>query len=99
MILEVLGHPEALELLHADDLEKLVVADGELLVLRILQIVLLDISPHLLDHFVTGSLLSADDRRKIFGQSEALCESTATAALSLFLGLIRSRSRSGSGSV
>jgi len=97
VILEVLGHPEALELLDADDLQQLLVADGELLVLRILQFILLDVGPHLLDDLVSRGLLGSDDRCKVLRQGQTLCESTPSAALSFFLGLIRSWSCSGSG--
>ena len=95
MILEVLDHAEALELLRSDDLEQLLVADGELLVLRVLQVVLLNVGPHLLDHFMPWGLLCADDGSKVVRQRQALAE-TAAAGFSLLLRLIRSRSCVGS---
>ena len=79
MILEVLNHSEAFELLGTNYLEQLLVADGELLVLRVLQVVFLDVGPHLLDHFVPGGLLRADDGSEVVRQRQALAEAAAAA--------------------
>ena len=68
MIFEIFCHAEAFEPFLANDLFQLVVAFGKLLVFRILQIVVLDVSPHKFDDFAPGSLFDAHDGFKIFGK-------------------------------
>ena len=80
VVLEEFGHAEALELFDADDFEELVVTFGELLVLGILEVVLLDIGPHLLDDFVPGANVLAHDGCEIFGQFLRFRESTASSS-------------------
>ena len=91
MIFQILGHAEALELLRADDLLQLLITDGKLLVLRVLQVVLLYVGPHLLDNLVPGGFLNPDNCSKIFRQGQTFVEA-APSALPLFLGLVGTRS-------
>ena len=68
MILEIFGHPEAFEPFFADNFLQFVIAFGKLFVFRILQIVVLDVSPHKFDDFAPWSLFEANDGFKIFGK-------------------------------
>lgn len=90
VIFEIFCHTKAFEFLDPDYFLKLFVADCELLVLRVLQIILLDVVPQLFHHLVPRGLLRADDSRQVFGESQALGE--ASSALSLLLRLVRTRS-------
>ena len=80
MILEVLHHSEGAEALDADDLEECFVADGELLVLGVLHLVLLDDGPQLLDDLVAGHHVSADDLGELGAQLERAGEGGALLA-------------------
>ena len=64
MLLQVLGHAEALDLLLSKDWLHGLVGGKPLLVLRILQVVRLEVGPQLLDNLRSGDLLAligADD--------------------------------------
>ena len=77
VVLQVLRHPEAPELLGGHNLGQLVVAFDHLLVLGVLQLVLLDVGPHPLDHFVPGHLVASHDvselLRELDGRRVAAC--------------------------
>lgn len=60
MVLQVFHHAERAEALHADYFEEGVVADRELLVLRIVKVALLDYGPDLLDDLVAGHRVLTD---------------------------------------
>jgi len=70
-----LGHTESPDAVVAEDLGHLLVGVEELLVLRVLELVLLDVSPQLLDALGTGSLLLADDVSELGGELHWLGES------------------------
>ena len=72
---EELGHSEGTDFVVAEDLGHLLVGDEELLVFGILEVVLLDVSPQLLDALSTGSLLLADDVSEVAGELHGLGES------------------------
>lgn len=69
---EKLGHGEAPHSLCAKDLGHLLVGSEELLVLRILEIVLLEVGPQLLHALGPGCLLLANDIGKVSGQFHGL---------------------------
>jgi len=58
---EELGHAEGTDPVVAEDLGHLLVGGEVLLVLGVLQVVLLDVGPQLLDALGAGRLLLADD--------------------------------------
>ena len=70
MLLEVLAHAKGLDPLVAEDGLHSGVRGEELLVLRVLEVVLLQVSPEPLDHLGPGDLLPAlgpDDGGELFG--------------------------------
>jgi len=75
---EELGHTESTDAVVAEDLGHLLVGDEELLVLGVLEVVLLDVGPQLLDAFSAAGLLLADDVSELraelhgFGKSGSL---------------------------
>jgi len=70
-----LGHTESTNPVVAEDLGHLLVGVEELLVLRVLKVLLLDVSPQLLDALGPGSLLLADDVSELSGELHGLGES------------------------
>jgi len=70
-----LGHTESTNPVVAEDLGHLLVGVEELLVLRVLKVLLLDVSPQLLDALRPGSLLLADDVSELSGELHGLGES------------------------
>jgi hypothetical protein len=72
---EELGHTEGTDLVASEDLGHLLVGDEELLVLGILKVVLLDVSPQLLDAFSAAGLFLADDVSELSAELHGLGES------------------------
>jgi len=72
---DVLGHTESTDPVVAEDLGHLLVGVEELLVLGVLEVVLLDVGPQLLDALSPGSLLLADDVSELGGELHGLGES------------------------
>jgi len=70
-----LGHTESPDAVSAEDLGHLLVGVEELLVLWVLEVVLLDVGPQLLDALGTGGLLLADDVSELVGELHGLGES------------------------
>jgi len=70
-----LGHTESTDPVVAEDLGHLLVGVEELLVLGVLEVVLLDVGPQLLDALGPGSLLLADDVSELGGELHGLGES------------------------
>jgi len=70
-----LGHTESTDAVGTEDLSHLLVGVEELLVLGVLEVVLLDVSPQLLDALSAGSLLLADDVSELVGELHGLGES------------------------
>ena len=75
MSAQELGHTESTNPVVAEDLGHLLVGVEELLVFRVLKVVLLDVSPQLLDALSPGSLLLADDVSELGGELHGLGES------------------------
>ena len=75
MSAQELGHTESTNPVVAEDLGHLLVGVEELLVLRVLKVVLLDVSPQLLDALSPGSLLLADNVSELSGELHGLGES------------------------
>ena len=75
MSAQELGHTESTNPVVAEDLGHLLVWVEELLVLRVLKVVLLDVSPQLLDALSPGSLLLADNVSELSGELHGLGES------------------------
>lgn len=69
---EELGHAEGADLVLSEDLGHLGVGGEELLVLGVLEVVLLDVGPQLLDAFGPGGLLLADDVSELRAQLHGL---------------------------
>jgi len=75
---EELGHAESADAVVAEDLGHLLVGHEELFVLGVLQVVLLDVGPQLLDAFGAAGLLLANDVGELsaelhgFGKSGSL---------------------------
>mmetsp|Transcript_9262 Transcript_9262/g.23661 ORF Transcript_9262/g.23661 Transcript_9262/m.23661 type:complete len:280 (+) Transcript_9262:52-891(+) len=69
---EVLHHPKALELVHPQQRAQAVVADNVPLVRRVLQLVLLDVRPHLLDRLRTRGGLAAHETRQLRSELQRL---------------------------
>jgi len=72
---DVFGHSESSDSVIAKDLGHLLVGVEELLVLGVLEVVLLDVGPQLLDALGPGSLLLADDVSELGGELHGLGES------------------------
>lgn len=70
MILEVLHHAEHAEALYADDLLHGFVTYRELLVLGVVEILLFDDRPHLLDDFMSCHHLLSNERSQFRGESQ-----------------------------
>ena len=70
-----LAHGEGAHPLVSEDLGHLLVGGEELLVLGVLEVVLLDVSPQLLDALGAGGLLLADDVGEVGGELHRLGES------------------------
>jgi len=70
-----LGHTESTDPVVAEDLGHLLVGVEELLVLGVLEVVLLDVGPQLLDALSPGSLLLADDVSQLSGELHGLGKS------------------------
>ena len=75
MSAQELGHTESTNPVVAEDLGHLLVGVEELLVLRVLKVVLLDVSPQLLDALSPGGLLLADNVSELSGELHGLGES------------------------
>ena len=75
MSAQELGHTESTNPVVAKDLGHLLVRVEELLVLRVLKVVLLEVSPQLLDALSPGSLLLADNVSELSGELHGLGES------------------------
>ena len=67
-----LCHAKAAHLVVAEDPRHLLVGDEVLLVLGVLELVLLDVSPELLDALAPGRLPLADDVGKLVGEAVSL---------------------------
>ncbi len=72
---EELGHGEGPDAFRSEDLGHLLVGSEELLVLRILQVVLLQVGPELFDALGTGSLGLPDDVGEFRRELHGLCQS------------------------
>jgi hypothetical protein len=81
MILQILHHPKGSETLHPENREQLCIADGELLVLWVCQILFFDDGPHFLDHFVTSHLFLSHDGSQL--RAQAFVQDTVRLCLSL----------------
>jgi len=76
VMLEVLHHPEGAEAFLADDREQLFVADGELLVVGVVEVALLDDGPHLLYDLLSGHLVLAHDGSQLWRELAHLLETS-----------------------
>ena len=76
VFLEVLGHSEGLDPLGAENLGHLLVGGEELLVIGVLEVVLLDVSPQLLDALGTAGLLFTNDIGEFIAKLHGLGKST-----------------------
>ena len=76
MTAEVLGHSEGLDLLGAENFGHLLVRDEVLLVLGVLKVVLLDVSPQVLDALGTAGLLFTNDIGELIAELQGLGKST-----------------------
>ena len=76
VFLKVLGHSEGLDLLGAENLGHLLVGGEELLVRGVLEVVLLDVRPQLLDALGTAGLLLANDIGEFIAKLHGLGKST-----------------------
>ena len=65
---EELGHGECTNAIRPEDLGHLLVRSEELLVLGVLQVVLLQVGPQLLDALGPGGFLLADDLGEVSGE-------------------------------
>lgn len=74
MVLEVFHHAECAEAVDLEDGFQLGVADGELLVLRVVEVSLLDDGPHALDDLMTGHLILTHDGGQFRGEAAGLGE-------------------------
>ena len=72
---EELGHAESPDAILPEDLGHLLVGDEELLVLGVLEVVLLQVGPQLLDAFGTAGFLLADDVSQFSGELHGFGES------------------------
>jgi len=70
-----LGHAESPDAVSAEDLGHLLVGGEVLLVLGVLEVVLLDVGPQLLDAIGAGGLLLADDVSELSRELHGLGES------------------------
>ena len=75
MCREELGHGESPDAIGSEDLGHLLVGGEELLVLWVLEIVLLQVGPQLLDALGPGGLLLADDIGEVGGELHGLGQS------------------------
>lgn len=82
MVLEILHHAESAETLHADHFEQSVVADGVLLVLRIVQVALFNYRPDLLHDLVSSHRVLANKSGQFRGQGHRLCVAFAATSFS-----------------
>lgn len=69
---EELGHAEGTDAVVAEDLGHLLVGHKELLVLGVLEVVLLDVGPELLDALSPGGLLLANNVGELSAQLHGL---------------------------
>ena len=72
---EELGHAESADAIVAKNLGHLLVGGEELLVLRVLEVVLLEVSPQKLDAFGTASLFLANDVGEVSAKLHGFGES------------------------
>jgi len=72
---EELGHTKGTDAVIAEDLSHLLVGVEELLVFRILKVVLLDVSPQLLDAFGAAGFLLANNVGELSAELHGLGES------------------------
>jgi len=72
---DVLGHTESTDPVVAEDLGHLLVGVEELLVLGVLEVVLLDVGPQLLDAVGAGGLLLANNVGELSRELHGLGES------------------------
>lgn len=68
MLGDELGHSEASDLVPTEDARHLLIGREVLLVFRVLQVVLLDVGPQVLDDFAAAGLLATDDGGEFGGQ-------------------------------
>ena len=73
---EELGHAEGADVVGAENLGHLLVGGEELLVRGVLKVVLLDVSPQLLDALGTAGLLFANDIGEFIAKLQGLGKST-----------------------
>ena len=86
---EKLGHAEGTDLLGAENLGHLLVGGEVLLVLGVLEVVLLQVGPELLDALGPGGLLLANDVGELGGELHGLGETGSLGHFGRFLGVIR----------
>ena len=79
-----LGHPEGAEPFVPKDLGHLLIRRHVALVVRVLQVVLLEVGPNLLDALRAGGLILADDVSEVVGELERLLESFSFRHFDLF---------------
>jgi len=72
---EELGHAEGADAVASENLGHLLVGVEELLVLGVLEVVLLDVSPQLLDAFGTAGFLLSDNVGELSAELHGLGES------------------------
>ena len=72
---EELGHSEGTNAVTSKDLSHLLVGHKELLVLRVLKVVFLDVGPQLLDAFGPAGFLLADDVSELRAELHGLGKS------------------------
>ena len=85
---EELGHAESADAIVAENLGHLLVGGEELLVLRVLEVVLLEVSPQKLDAFGTASLLLANDVGEVSAELHGLGKSGSLSHFDLKFGFI-----------
>lgn len=89
VILKILHHAKRSETLDANYFEQSIVANGKLLILGVIQILLLDYWPDLLNHLMSGHGVLSHKGSQFGGQIKGLCVTasaaftSSTAALSL----------------
>merc|ERR1719295_779712 len=85
MVAQELRHREGTHTLGAEDLGHLLVGREELLVLRVLEVVFLQIGPQVLHALGPGSLLHANDGRQLWAHLHGCSKSTSLGHLDSFL--------------
>ena len=87
-------HPKSTDSIVAKNLGHLLVGGEELLVLRVLEVVLLEVSPQKLDAFGTASLLLANDVGEVSAELHGLGKSGSFSHFDLKFGFIWRLSKS-----